>query len=60
MEKKIVRLAVSGHKSGRNGYITPAFSGVPNAKQGNKIRRGCSTTTTFWAPRWVRNQVHHL
>ena len=27
-------------KSGRKGYVTPAFSGVPYAKYGDKIRSG--------------------
>ena len=29
-----------GPKRGRNCYVTPAFSGVPNAKHGEKIRNG--------------------
>ena len=29
-----------GPKRGRNRYVTPAFSGVPNAKRGEKIRSG--------------------
>ena len=31
-----------GPKRGRNRYVTPAFSGVPNAKRGDKIRSGTS------------------
>ena len=38
-----------GPKSGRNGYITHAFSGVPNAECGDKIRCGYLTTTILWA-----------
>ena len=30
-------------KRGQNWYLTPAFSGVPNAKRGYKIRSGCLT-----------------
>ena len=30
-----------GPKSGQNCYVTPTFSGVPNAKHGEKIRTGC-------------------
>ena len=29
-----------GPKIKRNYYVTPAFSGVPNAKRGDKIRSG--------------------
>ena len=32
-----------GHKRGRNCYVTPAFSGVPIAKRGDKIQTGCLT-----------------
>ena len=32
-----------GPKRGRNCYVTPAFSGVPNAKRGDKIRNGYLT-----------------
>ena len=32
-----------GGKRGQNCYITPAFSGVPNAKCGEKIKSGCLT-----------------
>ena len=34
--------AAPSHKPnrGQNGYVTPAFSGVPNAKRGDKIRSG--------------------
>ena len=36
-------LPSQGPKRGRNRYITPAFSGSPNAKLGNKIRSGYLT-----------------
>ena len=29
-----------GPKRMHNSYVTPAFSGVPNAKRGDKIRSG--------------------
>ena len=29
-----------GPKRGRNCYVTPAFSGIPNAKRGQRIRSG--------------------
>ena len=32
-----------GPKKGRKCYVIPAFSGVPNAKRGEKIRSGCLT-----------------
>ena len=32
-----------GPKRGRNCYVSPALSGVPNAKRGEKIRSGCLT-----------------
>ena len=32
-----------GPKKGRNCYATPAFSGIPNAKRGDKIRSGYLT-----------------
>ena len=32
-----------GPKRGRNCYVTPAFSGIPNAKRGEKIRSGYLT-----------------
>ena len=32
-------------KRGRKCYVTPAFSGVPNAKRGENIRSGCLTPT---------------
>ena len=32
-----------GPKRGRNGYVTPAFSGIPNAKLGEKMRSGYLT-----------------
>ena len=34
-------LSSPGPKRGRNGYVTPTFSGVPN--KGEKIRSGCLT-----------------
>ena len=30
-----------GPKRGRNYCVTPAFSAVPNAKRGEKIKSGC-------------------
>ena len=30
-------------KLGQNSHVTPAFSGVPNAKRREKIRIGCLT-----------------
>ena len=30
-------------KRGQNCYVTPAFSGIPNAKRGDKIRSGYLT-----------------
>ena len=39
-----------GPKRGRNCYVTPAFSGVPNAKRGDKIRTGY-LTPAFSGPR---------
>ena len=33
-------LPLRGPKKRRNCYITPAFSGIPNAKRGDKIRSG--------------------
>ena len=38
-------LPSQGAKRGRNCYVTPAFSGVPNAKRGDKIRSGYLTNT---------------
>ena len=32
-----------GPKRGRNCYVTPAFTGIPNAKRGKKIRSGYLT-----------------
>ena len=32
-----------GPKRGRNCYVTPAFTGIPNAKRGDKIRSGYLT-----------------
>ena len=32
-----------GPKRGQNCYVTPLFSGVPNAKHGEKFRSGCLT-----------------
>ena len=40
----------SGPKRGRKCYITPAFSGVPNAKRGDKIRSGCLTPAFSGVP----------
>ena len=34
-------LPSQGPKRGRNCYVTPAFSGAPNTKRGDKIRSGC-------------------
>ena len=36
-------LSSRGPRRGRKGYITPAFSGVPNAKRGDKIASGYPT-----------------
>ena len=40
-------LSSRGPTRGRNCYVTPAFSGLPNAKKGEKIRRGY-LTPAFW------------
>ena len=40
----------SGPKRGRKYYITPAFSGVPNAKHGDKIRSGYLTPAVSGVP----------
>ena len=40
----------SGPKRGRKCYITPAFSGVPNAKRGDKIRSGYLTPAVSGVP----------
>ena len=37
-------------KLGRKCYITPAFSGVPNAKRGDKIRSGYLTPAVSGVP----------
>ena len=34
-------LPSQGPKRGRNCYVTPAFSGIPNAKRGDKFKCGC-------------------
>ena len=36
-------LPLRGPKSRRNCYVAPAFSGIPNAKRGDKIRSGYLT-----------------
>ena len=36
-------LPSQGPKRGRNCYVTPAFSGIPNAKRREKIRSGYLT-----------------
>ena len=46
-----------GPTSGRNCYITPAFSGVP--KQGDKIRIGCLTPTFFGAQKRAEMLCNH-
>ena len=46
-------LASQGPKRGRNCYVIPAFSGVPNAKRGEKIR-GTSSLPS-WGPKRGRN-----
>ena len=38
-----------GPKRGRKCYVTPAFSGIPNAKLGDKIRSGYLTLAFFGA-----------
>ena len=40
-----------GPRRGRNCYVTPAFSGVPNAKRGDKIRSGYLTPAFLGATR---------
>ena len=40
---------VGAHKW-RNCYVTTAFSRVPNAKRGEKIRSGCLTHALLGAP----------
>ena len=37
-----------GPKTGRNCYVTPAFSGVPNAKHGEKNKSGYLTPAFSW------------
>ena len=37
------RLPSWGPKRGRDCYVTPAFSGIPNTKHGEKIRSGYLT-----------------
>ena len=32
-----------GHRRGRKCYVTPSYSGVPNAKRAEKIRSACLT-----------------
>ena len=43
-----------GPISRQSGYITPAFSGIPNAQQGEKIRNGpqVGIVATFLLPFW--------
>ena len=43
-----------GPISRQSGYITPAFSGIPNAQQGEKIRNGpqVGIVATFPLPSW--------
>ena len=36
-------LPFRGPKRGQNCYVTPTFSGIPNAKRGDKIRSGYLT-----------------
>ena len=38
-----------GPKQGQNSYVTPAFSAVPNAKRGEKIRSGYLHPAFSWA-----------
>ena len=38
-----------GPKRARKCYVIPAFSGVPNAKRGEKIRSGCLTPAVLGA-----------
>ena len=45
-----------GPKRGRNCYVTPAFSGVPNAKRGDKITSGYLTPTFSGAQK--RAELH--
>ena len=46
----------SGPKRGRKCYITPAFSGVPNAKRGEKIRSGYLTPAFSGVPNTKRGE----
>ena len=39
---------LGGPKRGRNCCVNPAFSGVPNAKHGEKIRSGCLSPVFFY------------
>ena len=47
------RLPSRGATSGRNCYVTPAFSGVPNAKRGEKVRSGYLTHALSGAHKWA-------
>ena len=42
-----------GPKRGRKCYTTPAFSGIPNAKRGDKIRIGYLTPAFSGAHKWA-------
>ena len=42
-----------GPTNGRKCYVTPTFSGVPNAKRGQKIRIGCLTPAFSGAHKWA-------
>ena len=42
-------LPSQGPRGGRKCYVTPAFSGVPNAKRREKFRSGY-LTPAFWGP----------
>ena len=42
-----------GAKKGRNCYVTPAFSGIPNAKRRDKIRSAYLTPTFAVAQKWA-------
>ena len=46
-------LSSQGRKRGRKCYVILAFSGVPNAKRGEKTRSGCLTPTFSWGQHWA-------
>ena len=52
------RCLLEGPRRGRKCYITPAFSGVPNAKRGEKIRGGY-LTPSFWGAQKRAEVLHN-